>query len=352
MNSGNSHDAVLSISASRQLVPWMLEHGLSLAFTTYKAGKLFFVSPGEDGQLAIFERTFPRCMGLLAVGQSLYLSTRFQLWKLRNVVEPGQTQDSFDSVFVPQMAWTTGDLDIHDIALTATDQPIFVNTLFSCLATISEDHSFVPLWHPPFITRLAAEDRCHLNGLAMRDGKPAYASALGATDVADGWRERRAAGGVVIDIIENEIVAAGLSMPHSPRWRDGRLWIHQSGHGEFGYIDLATGKFVPVTFCPGYLRGLDFVGNCVIAGLSNARHDQTFAGIPLHDRLQEKNVAARTGIQVIDLNSGDAPHWLRIEGDVIHEIYDVAVLPGVLKPRLVGISTDEICRVLSVGRSA
>ena len=85
---------------------------------------------------------------------------------------------------------------------------MFVNTLFSCLATLSETHSFAPLWQPPFVSRLAAEDRCHLNGLAMRDGEPRYVTAVAATDVADGWREQRRDGGVVIDVATGEIVLA------------------------------------------------------------------------------------------------------------------------------------------------
>ena len=50
-----------------------------------------------------------------------------------------------------------------------------MNTLFSCLAGLDSRYSFVPRWRPPFISALAAEDRCHLNGLAMVDGDaPAF----------------------------------------------------------------------------------------------------------------------------------------------------------------------------------
>ena len=60
---------------------------------------------------------------------------------------------------------------------------------FGCLATLSERASFQPLWRPPFLSGLVPEDRCHLNGLAMRDGQPAYVTAVAASDVADGWRK-------------------------------------------------------------------------------------------------------------------------------------------------------------------
>ena len=134
---------------------------------------------------------------------------------------------------MPQVGYTTGDLDIHDVAVDAAGRPVFVATLFGCLATTSETHSFTPLWRPPFISKLAAEDRCHLNGLAMRDGAPAYVRAVAATDVADGWREHRRDGGVVIDVATNEIVCRGLSMPHSPRLHDGTLYVLNSGTGLF-----------------------------------------------------------------------------------------------------------------------
>ena len=107
---------------------------------------------------------------------------------------------------------------------------LFVNTLFSCLATTSETHSFAPLWRPPFVSRLAAEDRCHLNGLAMRDGRAAYVTAVSRSDVADGWRDRREGGGVLVDVATGETLLAGLSMPHSPRWHDNRLWLLELGH--------------------------------------------------------------------------------------------------------------------------
>ena len=112
---------------------------------------------------------------------------------------------------------TTGDLDVHDLALDREGKIIFVNTLFSCLATVSPQHSFIPLWQPAFISKLAAEDRCHLNGLAMENGHPRYVTAVGQTDVADGWRDRRKDGGCIIDVNSKEVIVSDLSMPHSPR---------------------------------------------------------------------------------------------------------------------------------------
>jgi uncharacterized protein (TIGR03032 family) len=187
------------INASRQFSSWLHEQHFSIAFTTYQADKIFWIGLEPSGVLSVFERTLDRCMGLYATGNSLYVSTLYQLWRFENTLAPGETYDGYDALFLPQVGYVTGDLDIHDIAI-AGDRIVFVNTLFSCLATVSETHSFVPLWQPPFISKLAAEDRCHLNGLASKDGKPKYVSAIAQSDLAEGWREKRVKGGCIIDI--------------------------------------------------------------------------------------------------------------------------------------------------------
>ncbi|WP_239651693.1 TIGR03032 family protein [Neosynechococcus sphagnicola] len=291
-------------------------------------------------------------MGLWADGSQLYLSTLYQLWRFDNALEPGQLYQGYDRLYVPRLSYVTGDLDIHDlvrVSIEGTPQLLFINTLFSCLATVSETHSFVPLWQPPFITRLAAEDRCHLNGLAVVAGQPRYVTAVSRSDVADGWRDRRQDGGCVIDIASNEIILSGLSMPHSPRWHQERLWLLNSGTGFLGYVDLKQGQFEPVTFCPGYLRGCALYGNFAVVGLSKPRHNKTFSGLALDDALQQRDAEPRCGLGVIDLRTGDLVHWVRLEG-VVEELYDVVVLPQVRQPMAIGFRTDEVRRIIRIGQ--
>jgi hypothetical protein len=361
----------LEINASRQFTSWLAEQKLSLTFTTYQAGKVFFIGLQPNGQLSIFERTFERCMGLYAEGSTLYMSSLYQLWRFENALLTGQVHNGYDAVYVPQVGYITGDLDVHDVVVVPP-QPhlsrrekenpalvpplnkgglggvIFVNTLFSCLAAVSEKYSFIPLWQPPFISKLAAEDRCHLNGLALRDGQPRYVTAVSQSDVADGWRDKRRDGGCVIDISSNEIILTGLSMPHSPRWYKDKLWLLNSGTGEFGYADMERGVFEPVAFCPGYMRGCAFCGDFAIVGLSKPRHNKTFSGLSLDDNLGAKGAEPRCGLLVIDLRSGDIVHSLRIEG-VVEELYDVQVLLGVRRPMAIGFKTEEIRRVVTMG---
>ena len=166
--------------------------------------------------------------------------------------------------------------------------------------------------------------------------------------MVDGWRDRRRDGGVVMEIPDGRAIASGLSMPHSPRLHAGRLWLHNSGSGEFGSVDPGGGRFEPLAFCPGYLRGLAFAGHYAVVGLSHPRHDRTFSGLALQEELARRGAEARCGLLIIDLRTGDVAHWLRVEG-MVRELYDVAVLPGVTRPMALGFKTDEILRIIAVG---
>ena len=250
------NDPWVEVSGSPRLSAWLAEHHVSLAFTTYQTGKLFLLGHNTEGGLTVFERTFNRAMGLWADGQTIWLSTLFQLWRFENLLRPGELYKGHDRLFVPKVANTTGDLDIHDVAIAADGNPVFVATKFGCVAGLSIRASFTPCWRPAFLSKLAAEDRCHLNGMALAEGRPRYATAVSQSDVADGWRDCRQTGGVVLEIPTSRVLCSGLSMPHSPRLYQGRLWLHNSGAGQFGSIDPSGGPFQPLTFCPGYLRDL------------------------------------------------------------------------------------------------
>lgn len=357
----------LQVLGSRHFMDWLQECNVSLGFTTYQTGKLFLIGRKPDDAISVFERTFSHCMGLWASpdARTLWLSSKFQMWRFErapaqavphrgtstegdSVSVPAWSERGYDFVYVPRVGYTTGDIDAHDVAVDASGRVIFVSTLFGCLATVSETSSFQPLWRPSFLSALVPEDRCHLNGLAMRDGQPAFVTVVSRSDVADGWRDRRRDGGCVVDVASHEIVASGLSMPHSPRWYRDRLWVLNSGTGEFGSVDCATGRFEPIAFCPGYLRGMSFVGDYAIVTLSKPRH-VTFHGLDLDDRLKARDAEAQCGLQIIDLNTGTIAHWVRLDGSLVTELYDSVVLPGVRQPLALGFLNNEIERMLLVG---
>jgi uncharacterized protein (TIGR03032 family) len=211
-----------------------------------------------------------------------------------------------------------------------------VNTRFSCLCTIDGASSFTPRWRPPFVSALEPSDRCHLNGMGMRDGRPRYVTALGATDAPAGWRADKARGGVLLDVDSGEAIARGLSMPHSPRWYAGRLWACESGAGTFGSVDQGTGRYEPIAEVPGFTRGVDFAGDVAFVGLSQVRESAVFSGIPITERFKEDERTC--GVCAIDLTSGRVIALLRFD-TTVQEVFAVTVLPGRLYPEL--INDDE-----------
>lgn len=340
MPAAQAHQPPVNISCTRGFPDWLRRNNVSLAFTSYQSGRLYLVGVNAKGQMSFHERFLARAMGLWADPQRLVVSTIFQVWRFENVVPTGAGPDQPDRHYIPRVAHTTGDLDIHDIGVMTDGRIVFVNTLFSCLSTLSPAHSFRLYWKPTFISKLAAEDRCHLNGLAMKDGTPAYVTATSRCDIVNGWRNRRAEGGCLIDVVSNEVVTEKLSMPHSPRWHDGALWVLNSGTGHIGTVDLMTGRFEPRVFCPGFLRGLAFHNGHAIVGLSLPR-DGSFSGLALDDELKRRDADPWCGVQVVNLASGDIVEWIRLEGGV-SELFDVVAIPGVRWPVATGFLNDEI----------
>jgi uncharacterized protein (TIGR03032 family) len=188
----------------------------------------------------------------------------------------------------------------------------------------------LPDWKPPFITALAAEDWCHLNGLAMENGRPRYVTALGQTDTPGGWRPGKAEGDCVLDVAGGETVAGGLCMPHSPRLHAGRLWVLDSGRGHLSRVERG-GRTEAVAELPGYKRGLAFAGPYAFVGLSRTRETSTFGGVPI----AENRDGLKCGVWVVDCRMGRAVGFLECKSGV-EEVFDVHVLTGVRSPVVQG----------------
>jgi uncharacterized protein (TIGR03032 family) len=301
--------------------------GASLLVTTYQAGRLVMVRD-EGDHLNTHYRAFQSPMGLALTdgGARLAIGTTLQVWEFRDVpsvarrLEPAERHDA---CFLPRSSHVTGNVLIHEMAYGVRDELWIVNTRFSCLATLDLESSFVPRWRPPFVTELEPSDRCHLNGLGMVDGKPKYVTALGETNVNAGWRPNKAKGGILMDVGSGAILCRGLSMPHSPRWYGGRLWVCESGSGTLGYVDLNTGRYEAVAAVPGFTRGLDFVGDLAFVGLSQVRESADFSGIPITGRLTPEERTC--GVCVVDLRRGETIALLKFTSGV-QEVFAVAVL--------------------------
>lgn len=324
------------------------ELGVTLAVSTYQAGKLMLVR--SDGQkLNLLLRSFEQPMGLAleSGGERLAVGTRRTLWILRAEPDIGpqlEPKGVHDGCWVPRVGLVTGALQGHEIGFV-DGKPWMVNTLFSCLCTHDDErYTFVPRWRPPFVSRYAPEDRCHLNGLAMDGGRIRTLSALGATDTERGWKPNKVTGGVLLDHPSGEIVVDGLCMPHSPRWHHGKLWVCNSGRGELAEVDPSRGEAEPIVEVPGYTRGLDFAGRFAFVGLSQIRESNIFGGLPLAERCGEDE--RRCGVYAIDLEAGRVAAFLQFEAGV-QEIFAVTVLPSMRWPALMGFQGDGLDRVVT-----
>jgi uncharacterized protein (TIGR03032 family) len=312
--------------------------GASLLVTTYQAGKLVMVRD-EGGQLNTHFRSFQAPMGLALHRDRLAIGTTIQVWEYVDVpavtarLEP---PGRHDACFLPRSCHVTANIQIHELAWGLDEELWVVNTRFSCLCTLDRSASFTPRWRPPFVSALEPTDRCHLNGVAMVDGRPRYITALGETNAPAGWRENKASGGIVMDVESGEVLSRGLSMPHSPRWHAGRLWVCESGNGTLGYLDPRTGQYQAVAATPGFTRGLDFAGDLAFVGLSQVRESAVFSGIPITQRLSAEERTC--GVCVVDLARGEPVALLRFD-EGVQEVFAVQLLPGRRYPELVSDDT-------------
>ena len=326
--------------------PQVLEYlGVSLVVSTYQAGKLFVVG-SRRGELALSFHNFEQVMGIAVRPGRIAVGTLNQVWTLRSAAEIAprlEPAGHYDGCFLARRSHFTGNIHGHEMAWgRPTGRPLssqsrgeaelwIVNTLFSCLCTLDEEFNFVPRWRPPFVSALAPEDRCHLNGLAMADGQPRYVTALAETDVPDGWRPDKGTTGCLIHVPTGETVARGFAMPHSPRAYQGRLWLLDSGTGRLVTVDPATGCVESVAGLPGYTRGLAFHESYAFVGLSKIRERSTFGGLPIAQRRGD----LRCGVAIVNLQTGQCVAHLEFQTGV-EEIFAVEVLPGVRFPALSG----------------
>jgi uncharacterized protein (TIGR03032 family) len=314
--------------------PALLEQArASLFISTYQSGRLIIARVVDD-KLNTHFRAFPSPMGIALSPHMMTLGTKNFVWHFRRHAGIADSLDEgrVDAAYVPAAAYGTGDIRIHELAY-ARNELVIVNTRFSCLSAIDPMHSFRETWRPRFITGIVPEDRCHLNGVAVIDGDVRYVTALGESNAKEGWRANKANGGIVIDVVSNEIIARGLSMPHSPRWYEGKLWVLESGEGRLCTIDPANGAKTVVAEVPGFARGLAFAGPYAFIGLSQVR-ERVFDGIPIAKRAERS-----CGVWAVDIRDGKTAGFVRFEGSV-HEIFDVQLLAGARHPDVLE-PTDE-----------
>ncbi len=340
----------LELAPDEGFAAWLAAAGGALAISTYQAGMLVLVA-WDGRRVRVLARHFDKPMGLDGDAGRLVLATRNEITVFANAPALAgdygrQRGGHYDALYLPRMTWHTGDVQAHEVQLHGDDIWV-VNTRYSCLMRPSARYSFEPAWAPPFVTDLVPEDRCHLNGLALDDAGPAYVTAMAETDGARGWRERRTDGGVVIDVRANAIVARGLAMPHSPRLHEGRLYVLDSGRGALCRVDRDGGAVDTLAELPGYTRGLAFVGDTALVGLSQIREKHLFGGMPIDDRREQ----LRCGVALVDLESGGTTGLLECSAGAT-ELFDLRFLPGLHRPNIIGRERPETRQAVTEPRSS
>ncbi len=331
-------------------VPELLDQlNITLAISTYQAGKVVFISPKEQLSLIQLPRTFEKAMGIALKDELMAIATREEVLVLANdprlaPAYPAKPK-TYDALFMPRATYYTGQIDIHD--LDWGDKELYaVNTSFSCIIKIGHQYSFEPIWKPSFISKLASEDRCHLNGMAMQAGKPKYATAFNQGDSPQSWRPEITTSGVLIDIETDNIIADQLAMPHSPRIYDGQIYLLLSATGELVKIDPKTGEKTVINQWDGFLRGMAKAGDYLFIGLSKLRQNSsTFAKLPIAHK------ASTSGIAIVHLPTGSKVGMIQYMSSV-EEIYDVQAIPGVKRPGILNTLKPEYKLGLSTPESS
>jgi uncharacterized protein (TIGR03032 family) len=319
-----SQERIVGYEHSQDLAELLAKLNATMLVSTYQAGKIAAIG-SHNGQLARGFHNFDRPMGV-AIDQNanrMAVAARNKIWMLannRDIARQLNPVGGCDACFLTHSAHVTGEIQAHEMGFSGGELWI-VNTLFSCLCTLDNQFSFVPRWRPPFITRLAPDDRCHLNGMAIHNGKPKYVTAMGETDSAGAWRNDKTHGGCLIDVDSGDVIARGFAMPHSPRVHLGQIWLCDSGRGALVRVDPRDGSVSTVARFPGYTRGLAMLGTLAFVGLSRIRETSTFGGVPI----AEDRERLKCGVGVVDIQSGALVGQFEFKSGV-EEIFDVSLL--------------------------
>lgn len=333
--------APFSCQFSPQLPELLLKLNCTLAISTYQAGKLVFISAKDENELVQLPRNFPKPMGIAEdiENDRLALACKDEIVLFSNSGELARhypkSPAKYDALYLPRVTYHTGPLDIHDLRFGSENKLYAVNTLFSSIVEIDAFYNFRPYWLPPQIDKLVSEDRCHLNGMAVENGRPKYASAFNQGNTAGSWRENITRTGVIYDVETNQVVADGLAMPHSPRLFNGELYVLLSATGELVKINRKKGGYDVVTKLNGFVRGMALHQDYLFVALSKLRKSSsTFGKLPFAEKAKEAGIAA------IHLPTGSIAGKVTYQTSV-DEIYDVHILANKRRPNILNTLTPD-----------
>ena len=323
-------------------IPQLLQQlNCSIAISTYQAGKVVFISAKDDNSLVQLPRNFEKAMGIAEETKSdkIAVACKDQIIVFRNSSNLAKfypkAPDKYDALYLPRITFHTGAIDIHDLNFGKNEELYAVNTLFSSIVKISDDYNFTPYWTPPFIDKIASEDRCHLNGMAMLNGKPKYATAFNSGNTPQSWRNKVTESGIIMDVENNTIITKGLAMPHTPRIFNNELYVLLSATGELIKVNPKDGTYEVIVQIDGFVRGMSFHKDYLFIGLSKLRKDSsTFGKIPFSEKANE------AGIVIVHLPTKSIAGKITYLNS-LDEIYDIHILANKIRPNILNTLTDD-----------
>lgn len=346
--------ADIKLEYDQKFINFLIQEKISLLVSSYKSSTVLCIGTTMqhdinkiiyNTKLSVELCTFKRPTGMYYNNSTLWIGTQFQLSEFKDIgfTKYNGNCTDYDCTFVQRKSYVTGDIDTHDITINSEGKLYFIGTKCNAVCTISDNGYNIKIhWKPSWISSIVFEDRCHLNGLCSRNGIPRYITSVSTSDIISGWRENRFSGGIVYDIVYEKVLCTDLSMPHSPRWANDRLYLLEAGTGYFGYIDIEnkSSEFKKLTFIPGFIRGLSIIKNKYALICSSLdRHETIFQDISLGNQLQLNNAEAKCGIFVVCLDTNKIISHLYFKTEP-KELYDVIVIPDKMRPIIV--SMDEI----------
>jgi len=348
-------DFPISHSHTRHFTTWLSDHRCLLVVSSYNTHHIFTLSVDpKTFEITNWKTHVNRSMGIhySPATQNLIFSNVGNLMIYKDKGELDHPQfGKFENNFIPQFAYFSGDVDVHDVCESSTGEIYYISALFSCVCQPSKNGSFKPYWRPPWIDKYAAEDRCHLNGMCLVDDVPRYVTSTCTGNSMGAWRHSGQQGkGVVYDIVENKIVCDNLKNPHSPRWYRDKLWIMESGTGYFGYVDLEKCSFVKCAFLPTFLRGLDFIDNYAVITGSHPRHDPAFKELLIGKEIEDRGLDPMCGIWILNIDTYDIEHQLMFN-EPVKELYDIAVVPNANRGRILELSDQSLLNLFYIEKN-
>jgi uncharacterized protein (TIGR03032 family) len=328
-----------SSSSTPSFLEFLKIFQISLVITSYDCQRLIVfrnVSDNIDTLLVPVAR--PR--GLAIHDNKLTVATYAEIlnyYRYDQLSELGHAELQADSVFLPRNSHITGEINVHDLAW-GEGGLWMVNSRFSCICTLQPDLSFKPQWWPKFLKGPTGDGAGHLNCMAMKGGKPAYATCFGAFAKGRSWRdESDLETGLLINVQTDEVVLEGLCMPHSPKLYKDKVYLCNSGHGTVICYDPQTKTTETVLEIQGFTRALTFYQDYMIVCSSKFRQSERAASLPVALKYQESHA----GVYIVDMSTMSIVAFCRFDGDV-SQLYDVAVIERSVQPEILGLQDPRL----------